>query len=54
MKYFVCTEINMKCPACGQYYNIRAKDSKPIDTFDVECKCGTKCKEVNEYGGFLR
>ena len=52
MEYFVCTEIKMKCPVCGQCYNIQVKDSNPIDIFKVECQCGTKCKEVNEYGGF--
>ena len=52
MNYYICTEIKMKCPSCDQHYNIQVKDLKSIDVFDVTCDCGTKCKEINEYGGW--
>lgn len=50
MKYFICTEIRLRCVLCSTEYHIQVKDEKAIDTFEVTCNCGGKTKEVNEYG----
>ena len=54
MEYFICTEVKMKCPACDMEYILQVKDKVAIDTFDVTCSCGAKCKECDEHGHIKR
>ena len=54
MEYFICTEVRMKCPVCDNEYKMQIKDKVMINTFDVTCECGAKCKECDMYGNITR